>query len=103
MDKYIEAELRLAGMLGWKNIRSAEFKPDQLIGRVDGDKEYVPAWTSDNGAAFALMVEHSCYPKEHAFGIECDGIKVVISNHPTKEIAVRYAIVMAVIAKLEAK
>lgn len=111
MDKYIEAEKKLAELLGWSKVKiggavDGSNVPNMWLSGVPSggtERVLIPLWTRDNAAAFALMVEHFCYPNEHEFGIECNGITADVSNHPTKESAVRYAIVMAVIAKLEAQ
>ena len=90
MDKYTEANHRLAELL-------------------DCDSQ---AWCHDNAAAFSLMVEHGCdiitgrtslrvgcfYAEGHTFVKKS---AVYFHDHPDRETAVRYAIVQAVIAKLE--
>lgn len=115
MDKYVEAEKKLAGLLGWT------YKQPRRIGvsygwfRPDGVMHISPPeWCRYNAAAFALMVEHGVRPTvlgdSHVFADIIDDRGKILANvmttldqHPSKEAAVRYAIVMAVIAKLEAQ
>lgn len=107
---YMNAAMRLAELLGYTEI-TPEGQPcwriyEGLLARdSDGDMSRIPDWVHDNGDAFALMVEHSLYPTSHKLS---DSILVgerleYVADHQNKETAVRYAIVMAVIAKLEAK
>lgn len=108
-DKYIEAERRLAELFGWTNLSLINLKerepwndPLQVwlcqLGAV-------PMWTRDNASAFALMVGQHCEPI-----YMCDCVLVAspagcvsenYDEHHDKESAVRFAIVKAVIAKLE--
>jgi hypothetical protein len=68
-----------------------------------------PHWTQDNGACFALMAEHGCYPfmVSNAGGgttITIGGTGQPFTLHSElgdTEAALRYSIVMAVIRKLE--
>jgi hypothetical protein len=85
---------------------------DRMLKRLLGlPRGYPLHWSKSNAAAFALMVDHGCYPSEREGSdtvdvwIESDGntecgASVLISNQPSKEVAVRYAIVNAVIFKL---
>lgn len=90
MDKYDEAELRLFF----------------LLKKRDGDTapgtHNVPRWCRDDAAAFRLMVEHGLYPTNPESTAMYVYIAVQPADHPDKETAVRYAIVQAVIKKLEA-
>jgi hypothetical protein len=99
--KYIEAEKRLAELLlgspGISPIDGQRFKDDR------------PKWACDNAAAFELMVEHDV---ELDIGVgsevhsSCPEMRnyltTYIGDHPDKKAAVRFAIVRAVITKLEA-
>ncbi len=97
MDKYIQAENRLAELL-WPDAY-------QAVAHLNAEER---RWTRDNSAAFALMVEHQIlvYPTELEVEIDRkpighDSFCVWYSDHPDKETAVRYAIVKACIDNLE--
>lgn len=103
MNKYFEAEKRLAELLKFGPLAQ---HGDRLFWRA-GE---VPRWTRDNAAAFALMVGHEVLTTYEAKRVNAwrnnkPGliISVDYDRHPDRETAVRYAIVMAVIAKLEAQ
>jgi hypothetical protein len=110
-NDYRNARLRLAYLLGWK-FEEREYQGDFCL-RPDGSQtRFLPDWTGDNAAAFALMVEHGCYPRISDEFVRVDTndpdrrarqqlAVVKLANHPSTEHAVRYAIVQAVIAKLE--
>lgn len=113
MDKYIQAENRLADLLGWRLRRVG----DVAIGWYDpdGDKRVRrPEWCNDNAAAFALIGEHGLrvYADTHPDGCKCVEVDFYEPKHGTyitnfaehtdRDTAVRYCVVMAVIAKLEA-
>lgn len=107
MGKYLEAEKILASLLGWTFIPD-RFDTEREI-NADGEWQAHPRWTRNSAAAYALMVEHGCYPwestQEPMEGWICVGGNgyAKIGDHPDKDTAVRYAIVKAVIAKLEAE
>lgn len=104
MDIYIAAEHRLATLLGW--VRQPEGHWHSKTAPISW---YVPQWARDWSACGQLMVAHGCYPKEiwlsSVIEIRCpgwpEGFRVRVKDHPTKDAAIRYAIVMAVIDKLE--
>lgn len=121
MDKYLEVEHRLAELLGWKIKRVG----DVATGWYDPAGNYrvmLPQWCRDWSACGPLMVEHDCYPRLNNRGkpepyveyvhvlenmpMERGGISSIaedfVSNHADRDACVRYVIVMAVIAKLEA-
>lgn len=115
MSKYIEAEKRLAELLGAKDITVTNGTlfvqvPDEF---EEGEMRsaWLPHWCRDDAAAFRMMVEYSCYVAENGTGsVLVPGPKwsgciasTVISGHPDKVTAIRYVIVMAVIAKLESE
>lgn len=116
MDKYLEAEKRLASLLGYTDINVVGisifgFHKERTAGLhwPSTERFYIPHWCRDNAAAFVLMVQHECYPTEDKHH---DGVSVADDDtwgnfqfwqeHPDKETAVRFAIVQSVIAKLEA-
>lgn len=112
MDKYLEAEKRLAELIGWSQVEFDTFRAGALTGMLPDKSsfgEIVPQWTRDWNACGPLMVEHGLYPEVYTdAGLEFVWIKrsfckvnVPVSEHPDKDTAVRYAIVQAVIAKLE--
>jgi hypothetical protein len=97
----IEKEKRLAEMLA----PGSSFVINSS-GTVVRDGQYAtPHWTRDWSACGPLMVEHECYPDTPGDGSIFCGVPPVyaeVSDHPSKEFAVMYATVCAVIAKLEA-
>lgn len=118
MDKYLEAEKRLAELLGWKCVQlggsldGLSMPENWLHGiwPIDGEGGLVPQWCRDWSACGPLMVEHGVWPfiqpdgyvDTFISGMEPDpDIDTPLSDHPDRETAVRYAIVQAVIAKLE--
>lgn len=117
-DKYIEAEKRLAELLKYDDIivgTGFGFGiPTLYATEPNGDlRGSLPRWIRDNAAAFALMVKQkisidisgdewvATLTHYGMYGVRNNS--ELYSDHPDKETAVRYAIVMAVIAKLEAK
>lgn len=113
MDRYLKTEKRLAELLGYHQI--FRLKVDGVeVGGLHYNKstfkghEKVPRWTGDNDAAFRLMLEHGLVlnlKSQLDFVVAEAGVAIVEStiNHPDKATAVRFAIVQAVIAKLESK
>jgi hypothetical protein len=108
MDKYVEAENRLAELLGWKLKRVG----DVPTGWIDQDGRYKadrPAWCFHWSACGPLMVGHGCYTYEDRIvpdEILCSWqgnkqpVFTKIADHPDRDTAIRYAIVQAVISKL---
>jgi hypothetical protein len=105
MDKYVEAEKRLAELLGWKLKRVG----DVPTGWIDPDGRYKadrPAWCFHWSACGPLMVEHQCCLERYVRSVSarCRGYPKAINSqflsHPDRDTAVRYVIVQAVIAKL---
>jgi len=119
IDQYIEAEILLADLLGYKWIpgtskhrTGATWEEWEWIGPVG----YVHPKTSsltqpcrNNGDAFELMTEHKC---ELVYMADCILIATNCGpaaegtnydEHPDIMAASRFAIVKAVIAKLESK
>lgn len=112
MDKYLEAEKELAEAQGWKDLREVPmYSPCKWLEgtRPDGTKGYpFPDYGRDDALAFRLMVDHGAEPYlmgEHSVRVAIFGSHVIsvedYADHPDKATAVRYAIVMAVIAKLK--
>lgn len=101
MNKYLEAEKKLAELLGLAWTNHGAF-PELH-------------WTRDNAAAFNLMIEHGldvdCASGDNVYvayslkkGYTYEPVPAAseeYANHPDHDAAVRYAIVMTVIAKLE--
>ena len=113
MDKYVAIECRLAEALGYKNICVKMSAGVQTISTiVDGKFVELPKWARDNAAAFELMVEHEValeYYGDQVCAVLVDmqsihGICICkYENYPDKQAAIRFAIISAVIDKLEAK
>lgn len=118
MDKYLEAEKRLAELLGWKKEYRGEyqFQVKMAIDLKGSEHADYPQWCRDWTACGPLMVEYNLSPEfdnkhgcvsieyhERAYNDYHGYYRVHehYANHPTKDTAVRYAIVHAVIAKLE--
>lgn len=95
MDKYLALEKRLAELLGREYMFEGHLGPVQRI----------PQWCRDWNACGPLMVEHDVYPTDTNFGyVFRHGHQLaILADHPDKDTAVRYAIVQAVVAKLEAE
>jgi hypothetical protein len=113
-DPYVEMEKRLAELLGWTNIQDCGWglygrpKDAGLLHLPEDERCTLPRWCHDWSACGPLMVDHGTFP-------EVDGDicwigngddywmqSEPISDHPDRDTAVRFAIVQAVIAKLEA-
>lgn len=112
MDKYLEAEKRLAELLqpdcavSYKD--AGYFQWNRKHKPMPNFVGFVPQWCRDNAAAFALMVEYGLTVHTEDDATVCvhwpegvAGLGFDYCDHPTKDTAVRYAIVHAVIAKLE--
>lgn len=101
MDKYVEAEHRLAELQGHVGI----FEFGGAL--IDENGTTLPKWARDDGDAFWLLVKHQVAVDPSAVNVIVrhaayrPGILAHYADHPSKEAAVRYAIVQAVIAKLE--
>lgn len=114
MDKYLEAQKRLAELRGWTNIEDAG---GALVGTPpDGahasrGQAMVPQWCSDWNACGPLMVEYGCYPSEEPdalFGVpriwvDAASYSAPIADHPSRDVAVMHSIVLAVTAKIDAQ
>jgi hypothetical protein len=110
-DVCIEAEKRLADLNGWTGIVRAG---NTLLGTPPGGSPHsrgqaiVPAWARMWIACGPLIAEHDLNVVQSEMTVEVqdiDGIYMaheVWGRHPSKESAIMYTIVQAVIAKLEA-
>lgn len=113
-NKYLEAEKRLAERLGYIDVKESKAMTAQgaLCGWKQG-REYLPRWCRDWAACGPLIGEHELeidclFPKGYISvtyklpgNEEYGEVFEELGRHPDKDTAVRYAIVMAVIAKLE--
>ena len=100
----IAKERHLAHLLGHHDVE--EFY--ESAGTLWEGTKALPKWTRDWKACGPLMTEYDIsivYDKEpgheHSSAVIIGSIVVHISDHPTKDRAVMYAIVKAVIALLE--
>ena len=111
---YNEQTRILGELLGWKDIEFGGKLGNYNVPAGwahgvlgDGERALLPAWIRIGGDAYSLMVEHACYPFESggciiASSYGYDNKFVTDPNdHITKEMAVSYAIVCAVIRKLQ--
>lgn len=117
MDKYIEFEKRLAELLGYSSgLRIKVLVTDEEVGPLYCDGKVLPMWCRDDAAAFRLLVEYKVEINPDDISTKYHSVKytvyagddlaeglVAYADHPDEATAVRYAIVMAVIAKLEAE
>lgn len=123
LNPYQVAEKRLAELLGYKEIFRLRVGGEEC-GSLQYNKgkytgaEQVPRWCRDWTSCGPLMVEHNvgwtiskAYEGAWRDTIEakCQYVgmgtteETGVSDHPDKETAIRYAIVLAVIAKLESR
>lgn len=108
---YLQAEKHLAELRGWTNLVDAgnALIGTPLHGGIRGQAA-VPRWTREWTACAPLMVEMGVYPidgTDHGTAyiwvyknLKCLA-QVKVAEHPSKEAAVRFAIVMAAIATFE--
>lgn len=112
MSIYQIAEKKLAKLLGYENIIPHPYPCKEYVwlNDVDGaDKRAVPRWTQDDAEAFKLVVEYNLmvdickgFVEVRYNGIEEDWTVQDSTEHNNEKfLAARYAIVLAVIAKLE--
>lgn len=104
MDKYLEAEKRLAELLGWEDHTA--LNGVWRTPRFNYVPSYeVPQWCRKWNACGPLMVEH-VYRMQIITDVLDPQVTInmhveSINDHPDKDTAVRFAIVQAVITKLE--
>jgi len=100
----VAQERHLAQLLGIHNIE--EFY--ESAGSLWHDAKELPKWTRNWQACGPLIAEHFLRivfhddaDDKHGCMVEVDETQVHFCDHPTRDQAVRYAIVKAVIARLE--
>ena len=100
----VAKERRLAQLLGHHNVE--EFY--ESAGTLWEDNKPLPKWTRDWRACGPLMAAYDIAPvycrepgEAHSSAIKIGTILVQIADHASKERALMYAIVKAVIALLE--
>ncbi|RJG04822.1 aminoacyl-tRNA synthetase [Noviherbaspirillum cavernae] len=100
----VAKERHLAQLLGHHNIE--EFY--ESAGTLWDDSKALPQWTRDWNACAHLMIEHDitiAYHREtgeaHSSSATVGPIVVRFADHPTKDQAIRFAIVKAVTSLLE--
>lgn len=116
MDKYIEAEKKLAELLGWAKVEYLE-EHRFMRGRPPNVIEHrpVPRWTNDWASCGPLLGKYELYVMAFPPRIEvgdyvdmgddgggfCSLHYEPVADHPNIDIATMFAIVQAVIHKLE--
>lgn len=100
----VAKERRLAQLLGYQNIEECYERAGTLLVNT----EPLPKWTRDWKACGPLMAEYRIpihYGKdpahEHGDAVISGTVNVPLSDHPTKDRAIMYAVVKAVIVMLE--
>lgn len=118
MNKYLIAEKRLAELRGYKEIFRLTVDGVEHGGlhynrSTFTGAEQVPRWCRDWNACGPLMVEYRCFPDTTNGDAEFNCVSArdmsnphkryveYVEQHPDIDTAVRYAIVRALIAKLE--
>lgn len=110
-----KANLALATLLGWTDIFSVG--GGALLGTPPGDQPScrgqaaVPDWCGSWDACGPLMVEHACFPKLSLLErgmvyVLRNGLpagSLVIADFPSRDHAVRTAIVYSIIGRLRAR
>lgn len=120
-DQYKELFLKLAGLLGWTNIKISEgplhwnvfgTPPEDIRvvwGMDENQRASMPNWVMHNAHCFSLMVEygvkfvHVGGKAEAHIPRTDDWIVEYKTCHPDEEMAARVAICKAVVAKLGAE
>lgn len=108
-DKYSEADLRLAEAQGWTQVSSTigkHYWRDPATGDVAAT---MPRWTVSSEKAFDLMAEYDLMPvlSNDVHGAayyhfeKYPGVIVLLSDHPNRPTALRYAIVLGAISALD--
>lgn len=107
-QKYMKLERELAILLGYRAVLQQKGS-NRLVALKDGKPCVVPAWSRDPVEALALMARHNCFPCQSAEDEKmgfvragCNGGAVVelVNQHASKEDALLYATVRAVVRKL---
>jgi hypothetical protein len=110
----IAAERELAELLGWTNVKyNLETTSPTGFGKPPNElwNCALPKWTRDWSACGPLIGEYGLqveaadddYIVVKYAPRNCAFLRFPINDHPTKDDAIRYAIVQAVIAKLKAE
>lgn len=107
-DDYLKAEKELAELCGWGGLRIAvpAFGTTRGICFISPNsgnllEADIPPWTRDDESAFRLMIVHHLSVTLFAEEVYANNVRVNYLDHPDHATATRYAIVMAVIAKLK--
>ncbi len=112
-DRYIEAERRLAELL-YPEMTVVDAPFDRLMvtaGNAQEPPALLPQWTRCWTACGPLLTAHGMHVMSYDDYVVCDcvsgpgdEVEVIADyiDHGSRETAIRYAIVLAVIAKLEA-
>lgn len=119
-NRYIDAELKLAQLLGWTSV-------DQVLqklriaayaygfARGANERTAIPAWARSNGDCTTLMLAHDCYVTLEQSPAGEDvmvatwmasvgfpaRLTVRVADHQNKACAYRYAAVLAITTQLE--
>jgi len=100
----VAKERRLAQLLGYQNIEECYERAGTLLVNT----EPLPKWTRDWKACGPLMAKYRIpihYGKdpahEHGDAVISGTVNVPLSDHPTNDRAIMYAVVKAVIVLLE--
>lgn len=107
MDKYLEAEKRLAELLGYVPRYAHRPTTGEWVHAASNTLIGYQAWCRKWEACGPLMAEYSVMVDPLSFRNSVEAMAYAVghtesyANHPDKDTAVRYSIVMAVIAKLE--
>ena len=105
---YIQVEHDVSQALGLnpkKFDASAFANNSRIVGAwLGADGKALPAWIRDGSACLQLMATFQCFPaaggKDDVFiqsGIDLDHILVLVKEHSSYELAVRYAVALAAI------
>jgi hypothetical protein len=102
---YLQAEKMLAELLGWKDI-IANKDENGWIGYLDGKETNVPSWSTNDTSTIGLMLCYKLHIEvtDHFVFVSSNEqrkISINFSVHPDKETAMRYAIMLGVIKKLD--
>lgn len=126
IEEYVAAELKLAKLLGWTEIERGgqsehgiNIPPDWLTGYprnrtgsiLDPLRAYVPQWTRRNEDALQLVIDYELnitFDRGRMWVKDSDNSRLgnlqeFWDHEHDKGSAVRYAIVMTAISKLERK
>ncbi|QRX84344.1 aminoacyl-tRNA synthetase [Glaciimonas sp. PAMC28666] len=100
----VAKERRLAQLLGYDNIEECYERAGTLLVNTDALPQWTRNWKACGPliAAYDISIHYGKDPAhEHGDAVICGGINVPFSDHPTKDRAIMFAIVKAVIVLLE--